>query len=186
MLERCAWANTSLSIPYHDEEWGTPLHDDQRHFEFLILEGAQAGLSWELILQKRNSYREAFDGFDPERVAAYDDAKVAELLGNPGIVRNRLKVAAAIGNARAFLEAQREFGSFDAYIWGFVDGTTVRNAWQSHAEVPASTPQSEAMSKELRKRGFRFVGPTICYAFMQATGMVNDHVVNCFRYPQVG
>ena len=186
MPTRCAWANTPLSIPYHDAEWGTPLHDDQRHFEFLILEGAQAGLSWELILQKRDSYREAFDGFDPERVAAYDDAKVAELLGNPGIVRNRLKVAAAIGNARAFLEAQREFGSFDAYIWGFVDGTTVRNAWQSHVEVPASTPQSEAMSKELRKRGFRFVGPTICYAFMQATGMVNDHVVNCFRYPQVG
>ena len=183
---RCSWANTPLSIPYHDAEWGTPLHDDQRHFEFLILEGAQAGLSWELILQKRDSYREAFDGFDPERVATYDDAKVAELLGNPGIVRNRLKVAAAIGNARAFLEAQREFGSFDAYIWGFVDGTTVRNAWQSHVEVPASTPQSEAMSKELRKRGFRFVGPTICYAFMQATGMVNDHVVNCFRYPQVG
>ena len=186
MTMRCAWANTPLSTPYHDDEWGTPLHDDQRLFEFLILEGAQAGLSWELILQKRNSYREAFDGFDPERVVAYDDAKVAELLGNPGIVRNRLKVAAAIGNARAFLEAQREFGSFDAYIWGFVDGTTVRNAWQSHAEVPASTPQSEAMSKELRKRGFRFVGPTICYAFMQATGMVNDHVVNCFRYSQVG
>ena len=186
MPERCSWANTPLSISYHDEEWGTPLHDDQRLFEFLILEGAQAGLSWELILQKRESYREAFDGFDPVRVAAYDDAKVVGLLGNPGIVRNRLKVAAAIGNAHAFLEAQREFGSFDSYVWAFVDGATAKNAWQSLADVPASTPQSAAMSKELRKRGFRFVGPTICYAFMQATGMVNDHVVDCFRYGQVG
>ena len=181
-LTRCAWATTPLGIAYHDAEWGAPLHDDRRLFEFLVLEGAQAGLSWELILRKRDAYREAFDGFDPVEVAAYDDAKVAELLANPGIVRNRLKVAAAIGNARAFLDAQQEFGSFDAYIWGFVGGSPVRNAWQSLADIPASTPQSEAMSKELRRRGFRFVGPTICYAFMQATGMVNDHTTDCFRY----
>ncbi len=162
-----------------------PLHDDRRLFEFLILEGAQAGLSWELILQKRESYREAFDGFDPEKVVAYDDAKVAELLANPGIVRNRLKVASAIGNARAFLDAQAELGSFDAYIWRFVGGEPVRNAWDSLSGIPASTPQSETMSKELRRRGFRFVGPTICYAFMQATGMVNDHTVDCFRYGEI-
>ena len=182
---RCAWAATPLGIAYHDAEWGVPLHDDRRLFEFLILEGAQAGLSWELILQKRDSYRDAFDGFDAVKVAAYDDSKVAELLANPGIVRNRLKVASAIGNARAFLDAQREFGSFDAYIWGFVGGSPVRNAWQSLAEIPAKTSESEAMSKELRRRGFRFVGPTICYAFMQATGMVNDHTTGCFRYGEV-
>ena len=183
---RCAWAATPLGIAYHDAEWGVPLHDDRMLFEFLILEGAQAGLSWELILRKRDAYRDAFDGFDPVKVAAYDDSKVAELLANPGIVRNRLKVAAAIGNARAFLDAQREFGSFDTYIWGFVGGSPVRNAWQSLADIPAKTPQSEAMSKELRRRGFRFVGPTICYAFMQATGMVNDHTAGCFRYGEVG
>ena len=182
---RCAWAATPLGIAYHDAEWGVPLHDDRRLFEFVVLEGAQAGLSWELILQKRDAYRAAFDGFDPEIVAAYNDAKVAELLANPGIVRNRLKVAAAIGNARAFLEAQQEFGSFDAYIWGFVGGAPVRNAWRSLADVPASTPTSEAMSRQLRRRGFRFVGPTICYAFMQATGMVNDHTVDCFRYEEI-
>ena len=182
---RCAWATTPLGIAYHDTEWGVPMHDDRLLFEFLILEGAQAGLSWELILQKRDAYRAAFDGFDPEIVAGYGDGKVAELLANPGIVRNRLKVAAAIGNARAFLDAQQEFGSFDAYIWGFVGGSPVRNAWQSLAEIPAKTPQSEAMSKELRRRGFRFVGPTICYAFMQATGMVNDHTTDCFRYGEV-
>ena len=186
MTTRCAWATTPLGIAYHDEEWGVPLHDDRRLFELLILEGAQAGLSWELILQKRDSYREAFDGFDAVKVAAYDDAKVAELLANPGIVRNRLKVAAAIGNARVFLETQRDFGSFDAYIWGFVGGIPVRNAWQSLRDIPASTPESEAMSKELRKHGFRFVGPTICYALMQATGMVNDHTTDCFRYGEVG
>ena len=163
-----------------------PLHDDRMLFEFLILEGAQAGLSWELILQKRESYREAYDGFDPIVVAAYGDDKVAELLANSGIVRNRQKVAASIGNARAFLEAQAEFGSFDAYIWGFVDGEPVRNEWDSLSGIPASTPQSETMSKELRHRGFRFVGPTICYAFMQATGMVNDHTLDCFRYGEVG
>ena len=183
---RCSWATTPLGIAYHDEEWGVPLHDDRRLFEFLILEGAQAGLSWELILQKRESYREAFDGFDLSLVAAYDDARVAELLANPGIVRNRLKVAASIGNARAFLDAQAEFGSFDAYIWGFVDGSPLRNAWQSLNDVPATTPLSEAMSKELRKRGFRFVGPTICYSFMQAVGMINDHTTDCFRYAEVG
>ncbi len=186
MTTRCAWATTPLGIAYHDEEWGVPLHDDRRLFELLILEGAQAGLSWELILQKRGSYREAFDGFDAVKVAAYDHAKVAELLANPGIVRNRLKVAAAIGNARVFLETQRDFGSFDAYIWGFVGGIPVRNAWQSRRDIPASTPESEAMSKELRKHGFRFVGPTICYALMQATGMVNDHTTDCFRYGEVG
>ena len=183
---RCAWATTPLGIAYHDAEWGVPLHDDRHLFEFLILEGAQAGLSWELILQKRDAYRQAFDGFDPAVVAAYDDAKVAELLANPGIVRNRQKVGTAIGNARAFLAVQREFGSFDVYVWGFVGGSPVRNAWQSLADVPANTPQSEAMSRELRRRGFRFVGPTICYAFMQATGMVNDHTTDCFRHGQVG
>ena len=186
MTNRCSWATTPLGIAYHDAEWGVPLHDDRALFEFLILEGAQAGLSWELILQKRDSYREAFDGFDPERVVAYDDVKVAELLSNPGIVRNRLKVASAIGNARAFLEAQQEFGSFDAYIWGLVGEAPVRNEWGTLDQVPASTPVSETMSKELRKRGFRFVGPTICYAFMQATGMVNDHTTDCFRYGEVG
>ena len=183
---RCAWAATPLGIAYHDAEWGVPLHDDRMLFEFLILEGAQAGLSWELILRKRDAYRDAFDGFDPVKVAAYDDSKVAELLANPGIVRNRLKVAAAIGNARAFLDAQQEFGSFDAYIWRFVVGSPVRNAWQSLTDIPAKTPESESMSKELRRRGFRFVGPTICYAFMQATGMVNDHTTGCFRYAEVG
>ena len=183
---RCAWATTPLGVKYHDEEWGVPLHDDRQLFEFLILEGAQAGLSWELILNRRESYREAFDGFDPPAVAAYGDEKVAELLANPGIVRNRQKVAAAVGNARAFLEVQRESGSFDAYIWGFVDGAPIRNAWQSMDQVPAATPLSEAMSRDLRRRGFRFVGPTICYAFMQATGMVNDHTTSCFRYREVG
>ncbi len=186
MPTRCAWAATPLGIAYHDAEWGVPLHDDRALFEFLILEGAQAGLSWELILNRRESYREAFDGFDPAIVAAYDDAKAAELLANPGIVRNRQKVASAIGNARAFLDVQREFGSFDAYVWGFVDGTPIRNAWQSMDQVPATTPLSESMSRDLRRRSFRFVGPTICYAFMQATGMVNDHTTDCFRYGQVG
>ena len=186
MKVRCEWATTPLGIAYHDAEWGVPLHDDRMLFEFLVLEGAQAGLSWELILRKRESYRDAFDQFDPEIVAAYDDTKVAGLLSNPGIVRNRQKVASAIGNARYFLEVQREHGSFDAYIWGFVDGNPVQNAWDSLADLPPSTPLSKAMSKELRRRGFRFVGPTICYAFMQATGMVNDHTTNCFRYGEVG
>ena len=186
MKTRCPWATTILGIKYHDEEWGVPIHDDHRLFEFLILEGAQAGLSWELILNRRESYREAFDGFDPVVVAAYDDDEVAELLGNPGIVRNRQKVASAVGNARAFLAVQQEFGSFDAYIWGFVGGVPIKNAWQSMEEVPATTPLSEAMSKDLRRRGLRFVGPTICYSFMQAVGMINDHTTDCFRYGEVG
>ena len=183
---RCAWANTPLSIAYHDAEWGVPLHEDQGLFEFLILEGAQAGLSWELILRKRDAYRAAFDNFDPAIVADYNDAKVAELLANAGIIRNRLKIAAAIGNARAFLAAQREYGTFDAYIWQFVTGRPARNAWRSLSEIPASTAESGEMSRQLRRRGFRFVGPTICYAFMQATGMVNDHTTDCFRYAEIG
>ena len=183
---RCAWATTPLSIAYHDAEWGVPLHDDRGLFEFLVLEGAQSGLSWELILRKRDAYRVAFDNFDPAMVAGYNDAKVAELLANSGIIRNRLKIAAAIGNARAFLAAQREFGAFDTYIWQFVGGRPRRNAWRSLAEIPASTPESGEMSRQLRRRGFRFVGPTICYAFMQATGMVNDHTTDCFRYAEIG
>ncbi len=185
MTTRCAWAATPLGIAYHDAEWGVPLHDDRGLFEFLILEGAQAGLSWELILQKRDAYRTAFDDFDPAVVAGYDDAKVAELLSNPGIVRNRLKVAASIGNARAFLDVQGECGSFDAYVWAFVDGRPLINSWQSMDEMPAATPLSETVSRDLRRRGFRFVGPTICYSFMQAVGMINDHTTDCFRYSQV-
>jgi DNA-3-methyladenine glycosylase I len=186
MQQRCEWATTDLSIPYHDEEWGVPVHDDRRLFEMLILEGAQAGLSWETILKKRESYRAAFDDFDAEAITAYGDEKVKTLLANPGIVRNKLKVAATIKNARAFLDVRAEFGSFDAYIWSFVDGEPKKNAWRALKEMPAKTPESEAMSKDLLKRGFKFVGPTICYAFMQAVGMVNDHTVDCFRYDQVG
>jgi DNA-3-methyladenine glycosylase I len=163
-----------------------PVHDDTLLFEFLVLEGAQAGLSWATILNKRGNYRAAFDGFDPQRVARYDEQKFASLMANPGIVRNRLKIASAIQNAQAFLKVQEEFGSFDAYIWGFVDGKPIKNAWRSLAEIPAQTPESAAMSKDLVRRGFRFAGPTICYAHMQATGMVNDHLVDCFRYDQVG
>jgi DNA-3-methyladenine glycosylase I len=185
-VTRCGWARTELSIPYHDTEWGVPLHDDRGLFEFLILEGAQAGLSWETILKKRESYREAFDGFDPERVARYAPKKVERLLANPGIVRNRLKVESAVSNARAFLAVQKEMGSFDAYIWQFVDGKPRVNKIRAMSDVQASTPQSDAMSKDLKKRGFRFVGTTICYAFMQATGMVNDHMTTCFRYREVG
>jgi DNA-3-methyladenine glycosylase I len=185
-VSRCGWARTELSIPYHDTEWGVPLHDDRGLFEFLILEGAQAGLSWETILKKRDSYRAAFDGFDAERVARYTAKKVERLLADPGIVRNRLKVESAISNARAFLVVQEEAGSFDAYIWGFVDGKPRVNKVRAMGDVPDSTPQSDAMSKDLKKRGFRFVGTTICYAFMQATGMVNDHAVDCFRYREVG
>ena len=182
-LTRCAWAGDDpLYRRYHDEEWGTPVHDDRRHFEMLCLEGAQAGLSWITILRKRENYRAAFDGFDPVKVAGYDDDKVAELLANPGIVRNRLKVRAFIQNAQAFLRLQAEYGSFDAYVWGFVGGAPVVNHFQSMAELPAQTPVAAAMSKDLKKRGFTFVGPTICYAYMQACGMVNDHVVGCFRY----
>ncbi len=184
--QRCEWATSELSIAYHDREWGVPVHDDRTLFEFLILEGAQAGLSWETILKKRESYRAAFDGFDPAKVARYGKRKVESLLGDPGIVRNRLKVESAIVNAKAMIDVQEEFGSFDAYIWRFVDGAPKVNAWRSLKQLPAQTPESKAMSKELLRRGFKFVGPTICYAFMQAVGMVNDHIVGCFRYEQVG
>jgi DNA-3-methyladenine glycosylase I len=182
---RCGWARDEGMIAYHDEEWGVPLHDDRRLFEFLILEGAQAGLSWSTILRKRANYRTAFDAFDPRKVSRYDERKVAALLEDAGIVRNRMKIGSAVGNAAAFLAVQREFGSFDAYIWRFVGGAPVRNRWRDLSEVPASTAQSDAMSKDLRKRGFRFVGSTICYAFMQATGMVNDHLTGCFRHKEL-
>jgi DNA-3-methyladenine glycosylase I len=185
ILTRCHWATNDLNIPYHDEEWGVPLHKDRGLFELVILEGAQAGLSWDTVLKKRARYREVFDGFDPEKVARYDKKKVRELLKDAGIIRNRLKIDATIGNAQAFLKAQQEFGSFDKYIWQFVDGSPKQNAWKTHKQLPAKTAQSDAMSKDLQKRGFRFVGSTICYAFMQATGMVNDHLVSCFRYAQV-
>ncbi len=181
-VKRCPWAKNEVNIAYHDEEWGVPVHDEHRLFEFVILEGAQAGLSWDTILKKRARYREVFDGFDPEKVAGYDKKKIRELLADAGIIRNRMKIEAAIGNARAFLQVQEEFGTFDAYIWRFVDGRPKQNAWRTHKRVPAKTAESDAMSKDLQKRGFRFVGSTICYAFMQATGMVNDHVVSCFRY----
>jgi DNA-3-methyladenine glycosylase I len=174
-----------LSIAYHDHEWGAPTHSDRRLFELLILEGAQAGLSWETILKKRAHYRKVFAGFDPQRVARFGQHKIESLLADPGIVRNRLKIAAAIANARAFLAVQSEFGSFDRYIWAFVGGQPRQNAWRSLADLPAQTPQSRRMSKDLQRRGFRFVGPTICYAFMQAVGMVNDHCTDCFRYQQV-
>ncbi len=182
---RCAWAATELSTAYHDQEWGSPTHDDRTLFVFLVLEGAQAGLSWETILKKRIGYRAAFDNFDPVLVASHDDAKIEALLLDPGIVRNRRKVLSAIANARAFLEVQREFGSFDRFIWSFVDHQPVQNAWQHISELPAKTETSDRMSKELIKRGFSFVGSTICYAFMQATGMVNDHEVRCFRYAEL-
>ena len=182
---RCNWATNPLNVAYHDEEWGVPVHDEHRWFEFLILEGAQAGLSWDTILRKRHRYRAVFAGFDPARVARYDARKKRQLLADPGIVRNRLKIDAAIANAKAFLSVQKEFGSFDSYIWCFVGGTPIRNVWKTHRAVPAQTPLSMALSKDLSKRGFRFVGPTICYALMQATGIVNDHLVGCFRYKQV-
>ena len=184
-LTRCAWAKNELAIQYHDEEWGVPVHDDRTLFEFLILEGAQAGLSWDTILKKRAHYRTVFDHFDPVRVARYTPRKVERLLADPGIVRNRLKVESAIKNANAFLAIQKEAGSFDAYIWQFIDGQPRRNTWRSLQEVPARTAQSDAMSKALKKRGFSFVGSTICYAFMQATGMLNDHTTDCFRYGEV-
>jgi len=185
-VSRCGWARTELSIPYHDTEWGVPLHDDRRLFEFLILEGAQAGLSWETILRKRDAYRKAFDDFDPERVARYTPKKRERLMADPGIVRNRLKIDSAVTNASAFLDVQREFGSFDAYVWRFVDGRPRVNKVRASGDVPVSSPESDAMSKDLKRRGFRFVGTTICYAFMQATGMVNDHAMTCFRYREVG
>jgi DNA-3-methyladenine glycosylase I len=184
---RCAWAGDDpLYQQYHDEEWGVPVHDDRQLFEMLCLEGAQAGLSWITILRKRENYRTAFDHFDAATIAGYDEAKVAALLQNPGIVRNRLKVRGFVQNARALLAVQEEFGSFDRYLWRFVDGAPLVNQRRSLSEIPAQTPQAEAMSKDLKKRGFAFVGPTICYAFMQACGLVNDHTVDCFRYHQLG
>lgn len=183
---KCRWTSFSASEElYHDSEWGVPLHDDQKLFEYLILEGAQAGLSWRTILEKRQAYRLAFDDFDPKQVALYDQARVEALLTNPGIVRNRLKVSAAVLNARAFLTVQQQFGSFDDYIWHFVDGQPIQNQWRSHAELPAYTALSEQISRDLQQRGFKFVGRTICYAFMQAIGMVNDHTIDCFRYSEL-
>ncbi len=183
---RCPWClGSDAYMAYHDLEWGTPVHDDRILFEFLILEGAQAGLSWSTILNKRDNYREAFDRFDAEKVSRYGAARVEALLENPGIVRNRLKVLSAVTNAKAFLETQSEFGSFDAYVWQFVAGRPIQNCWESMAEVPAKTAESDALSDDLKKRGFKFVGSTICYAFMQATGLVNDHLVTCFRHREV-
>ncbi len=184
-LIRCAWAISPLAIAYHDLEWGVPQHDDRTLFEFLLLEGAQAGLSWETILKKRPAYRAAFAGFDPQQVAAFDSTHQAALLQNPGIVRNRLKIASAVQNAAAFLRVQAEYGSFDAYLWRFVDGQPIHNTWHSLRELPAQTPLAQRLSQDLRQRGFTFVGPTICYAFMQAVGLVNDHTTDCFRYPEL-
>ena len=186
LTKRCSWAGTDpIYISYHDNEWGVPLHDDNRLFEFLILDGAQAGLSWITILKKRQHYRNAFDNFDPRKIARYGKREIEDLLSNQGIIRNKLKIQAAIRNAAAFLDIQEEFGSFDAYIWQFVAGKPRRNAWKTAAEVPTQTDESVNMSKDLKRRGFGFVGPTICYAFMQAAGMVNDHTVDCFRYHEV-
>ncbi len=185
-MQRCAWANTELSIAYHDHEWGVPLHDDRALFEFLILEGAQAGLSWETILKKREVYRQAFDHFDPAVVAAYGPYKVAELLADPGIIRNRRKVEAAVKNARAFLRTAEEFGSFDSYIWRFVDGEPLVGKRKSMAKIPVTTPVSDALAKDLKERGFAFVGSTTIYAHMQAIGMVNDHITSCFRWAELG
>ncbi|HYJ89686.1 MAG TPA: DNA-3-methyladenine glycosylase I [Pyrinomonadaceae bacterium] len=184
-MQRCAWAKNDLAIVYHDTEWGVPLHDDRGLFEFLILEGAQAGLSWDTILRKRDAYREAFDNFDPTKVARYSDIKSQKLMQNEGIIRNRLKIASAVSNAKAFLKVQKEFGSFDRYIWDFVGGKPITNKTKTVADIVAKTEISDAISKDLRKRGFNFVGSTIMYAFMQATGMVNDHLVTCFRYKEV-
>jgi DNA-3-methyladenine glycosylase I len=183
-LVRCFWASNEWNIPYHDEEWGVPLHEDRKWFELLTLEGAQAGLSWDTVLRKRARYREVFGGFDPENVARYDAKKVRQLLSDPGIIRNKLKIAATISNAQAFLKVQREFGSFDAYVWRFVDGKPKQNTWKR--KLPARTKESDALSKDLIQRGFRFVGSTICYALMQAAGMVNDHAVTCYRYQELG
>jgi len=184
-ISRCAWATDELSISYHDREWGVPVHDDRVLFELLVLEGAQAGLSWNTVLKKRENYRQAFDGFDPRLVAQYDDRKVAQLVANPGIIRNRLKIRSAIQNARAFLAVQQEFGSFDAYLWSFVGGRPKVNRWRTLKEIPTQTPEAEALSKDLKRRGFSFVGPTSCYAFMQSVGMVNDHTIDCFRHAEI-
>ncbi len=184
-MNRCAWATTEATIAYHDTEWGVPLHDERALFEFLILEGAQAGLSWSIILNKRQNYRRAFDNFDVAKVARYDARRIAKLLEDPGIVRNRLKINSAVRNAQALLDVQKEFGTFDKYIWSFVAHQPIQNRWKTIKQVPARTPESDAMSRDLLKRGFKFVGSTICYAFMQAVGMVNDHTVACFRHAQV-
>ncbi len=185
-MKRCEWANKNeLERSYHDQEWGVAIHDDRSLFEFLILEGAQAGLSWSTILRKREGYRKAFDNFNARKISQYSEAHVSRLLVNPEIIRNRLKINATITNARAFLRVQKEFGSFDRYIWQFVNGRPVQNSWRKMTEIPSSTPESDAMSKDLIKRGFKFVGTTICYAFMQAVGMVNDHVAGCFRYEEL-
>jgi len=186
MRKRCGWVNDDpLVIEYHDKEWGVPVHDVLLLFEFLVLEGMQAGLSWTTVLKKRENYREAFDHFDPRKIAWYDEARIEELLNNSGIIRNRLKIEATIANAKAFLRVQSEFGTFDGYIWQFVGGGPVRNRWAEAEEIPAKTPDSDLMAKDLKRRGFKFVGPTICYAFMQAVGMVNDHTTDCFRYEEV-
>jgi len=187
MRKRCDWpGENKLMIEYHDTEWGVPLHEDRKLFEFLMLDNAQAGLSWQIILNKRENYRKAFNNFDPAKIARYNKRKITSLLNNPGIVRNRLKVQSAVTNARAFLEIQAEFGSFDAFIWQFVNGTPIRNRWKCLKEIPATSPESDTMSKDLKKRGFKFVGSTICYAFMQSIGMINDHLIHCFRYTQCG
>jgi DNA-3-methyladenine glycosylase I len=182
---RCDWARTEPIISYHDKEWGVPLHDDRRLFEFLVLEGAQAGLSWETILKKRDNYRAAFSDFVPDTVARFTGKRTEKLLANPGIIRNRLKIEAAVQNARCYINVQSEFGSFDAYAWNFVGGRAIQNQWKDHREIPAKTSESEAMSRDLARRGFKFVGPTICYAYMQAVGMVNDHLTYCFRYENI-
>ncbi len=184
-IKRCAWAVNERSIPYHDEEWGVPVHDDRLLFEFLILEGAQAGLSWDTVLKKRDHYRKVFANFDPVKVARFKLEKIEQLILDPGIIRNRLKVESAVSNAKAFLKIQKEFDSFDSFIWGFVEGKPIRNKWKSLKEIPATTALSDTISKDLKKRGFRFVGSTILYAFMQAVGMVNDHETSCFRYKQI-
>ena len=185
-MNRCEWANRDkVEQSYHDNEWGVAIHDDRRLFEFLVLEGAQAGLSWSTILRKREGYRKAFDNFDARKISQYSENDVSRLLANSEIIRNRLKISATITNARAFLEAQEQFGSFDHYIWQFVNGRPIQNSWEKMTDIPSSTPESEAMSKDLQKRGFKFVGATICYAFMQAVGMVNDHVVGCFRHKEL-
>ena len=182
MIKRCAWAKTDLSVDYHDKEWGVPVHDDRILFEFLTLEGAQAGLSWETVLKKRENYRLVLDNFEPIKIAKYDQRKLVKLLNNPGIIRNRLKLTSTVENAKCFLGIQKEFGSFDSFVWQFVGGRPKLNRWRSPNEVPASTAESDLMSRSLKQYGFRFVGSTICYAFMQAVGMVNDHAVDCFRY----
>jgi len=183
---RCEWANKNeFEMSYHDNEWGVPIHNDRSLFEFLVLEGAQAGLSWSTILRKREGYRKAFDNFDAKKISHYPEAVVSRLLANPEIIRNRLKVNAIVTNARAFLQVQEEFGSFDRYIWQFVNGRPIQNSWKKMTEIPSNSPESQAMSKDLQKRGFKFIGTTICYAFMQAVGMVNDHVVGCFRYHEL-